>query len=168
MKNLREWKKQVIKFGIIGVLAVLTDLVCYYLLLGVFPEKLFSFITNEVSAKTISFICGAVVTYNLNKLWTWRKKDSSKVRFAKFMVLYIASLAVNVATNSGLLFVLYKYQKLVDLPFKYLIAFVGATGLSAAMNFLGQKFWVFHHKTGLTPETTIGDEFASSTPPAIQ
>jgi putative flippase GtrA len=29
------------------------------------------------------------------------------------------------------------------LPYKYFIAFVGASGLSAAVSFMGQKFWVF-------------------------
>jgi len=32
---------------------------------------------------------------------------------------------------------------LIDLPNKYLIAFLGATCVSALINFAGQKFWVF-------------------------
>lgn len=34
-------------------------------------------------------------------------------------------------------------KNILDLPFKYLIAFVGATGMSAVVIFVGQKFWVF-------------------------
>ncbi len=61
----------------------------------------------------------------------------------KFGALYGFSLVMNVAVNSSLLFLLHHFAHVVDLPGKYLIAFVGATGFSAVMNFLGQKFWVF-------------------------
>lgn len=143
MKNLTELQKQVVKFTLIGAIAVLTDMACYYVLLNILPEKTFSFIGNEVLGKSISFICGACVTYNLNKLWTWRKNDSSKKRFAKFMLLYCISLAINVSVNSLLLYILHEHRNLVDVPHKYIIAFVGATVVSALMNFAGQKFWVF-------------------------
>jgi hypothetical protein len=32
---------------------------------------------------------------------------------------------------------------LAEVPFKYFIAFAGATGFCATFNFLGQKFWIF-------------------------
>jgi len=136
-------KKQLIKFTLIGVLAVLVDLVCYYLLLNLLPEELFDRVPNESVAKFFSFLCGMSVTYTFNKLWTWKKRDSSNLRMAKFTSLYGFSLGMNVASNSFFLFVLHEYSNVVDLPYKYFIAFVGATGLSACINFLGQKFWVF-------------------------
>jgi putative flippase GtrA len=91
-------------------------------------------------------LCGLSVTYTLNKLWTWKKKDRSKKRLIKFGVLYGFSLLLNVFTNSTLLYMLHEYKDLLNLPYKYFIAFVGATGVSAVFNFIGQKFWVFHHK----------------------
>jgi putative flippase GtrA len=84
-----------------------------------------------------------VVTYTLNKLWTWKQRDRSNARLLKFAVLYGVSLFLNVFTNSTLLYLLNEYKDILDLPFKYLIAFVGATGMSAVVNFVGQKFWVF-------------------------
>ncbi|MBP9152014.1 MAG: GtrA family protein [Flavobacteriales bacterium] len=138
-----ELKKQVVKFTIIGVLAVLVDLSCYYLLLNLIPEKLFGFAPNESVAKTVSFLCGMSVTYSLNKLWTWKKKDKSGARMAKFVALYAFSLVMNVAVNSSMLFLLHHFADIIDLPYKYFIAFISATGFSAVMNFIGQKFWVF-------------------------
>ena len=143
LSSLPDLKKQLVKFTMIGVLAVLVDLACYYLLLNVVPEKMMGFVPNESVAKTISFLCGMSVTYSLNKLWTWKKRDRSASRMAKFGVLYGFSLVMNVAVNSSLLFLLHHFNYVLDLPGKYLIAFVGATGFSAVMNFLGQKFWVF-------------------------
>ena len=88
-------------------------------------------------------MCGMTVTYFLNKFWTWKKKDRSHKRMVKFVVLYGIALLINVGTNSALLYILHQYRNFVDLPFKYLIAFVGASGLSASFSFMGQKFWVF-------------------------
>lgn len=146
-KNLSEFKKQIIKFGFIGFLAVFVDMAIYYVLLNSFPESFKEMIAPEVVSKTISFMCGTFVTYNLNKLWTWRRRDKSNSRFAKFMLLYGTSMLVNVATNTFLLFVLHNYSHIIDLPNKYLIAFVGATGMSAVLNFAGQKVWVFRTKS---------------------
>lgn len=140
-------KKQVIKFGLIGVLAVLTDLACYYLFLQVFTENITTEYSNEAIAKTLSFLCGMVVTYSLNKIWTWKQRNRSSKRLVKFMLLYGFSLVLNVATNSAALYALYAAKGLLNVPFKYFIAFVCATGVSALVNFVGQKYWVFKDAT---------------------
>lgn len=144
--TLPDYQKQFIKFVLIGVLAVLVDLVCYYIFLSFFPEHIGSFFTNEILAKSCSFVCGSVVTYQLNKYWTWKQKDKSNKRFAKFFFLYIISLLINVFVNSGSLYLLLNEPSLQFLPRKYLIAFIMATGVSAFFNFLGQKWWVFKTK----------------------
>jgi len=143
MRNIHPVKKELIKFTLIGILAVLVDLTVYYLLLNVLPENVASFASNEAISKTISFLCGMVVTYSLNKLWTWKQRDRSNKRLVKFTVLYGVSLFLNVFTNSTLLYILENNQDIYDVPFKYFIAFIGATGMSAVVNFVGQKFWVF-------------------------
>lgn len=143
MFELTPVKKQLIKFTLIGMLAVLVDLGCYYTILTFLPEEQVTYIGNEALAKTISFLCGMVVTYSLNKLWTWKQKDRSNKRLVKFAGLYGFSLFLNVLTNSVLLFLLHEYKEILDLPYKYFIAFIGATCASAGVNFLGQKFWVF-------------------------
>ncbi len=143
LKEISPLKKQLVKFTLIGLLAVSVDLLCYFILLNTLPEKLFQAVGNEALSKSISFMCGMTVTYFLNKFWTWKKKDRSHKRMVKFMVLYGIALLINVGTNSALLYILHQYRNFVDLPFKYLIAFVGASGLSASFSFMGQKFWVF-------------------------
>lgn len=146
MKNISPLKKQLIKFTLIGILAVIVDLIFYYILLNALPEKLFSTLSNEAFSKGLSFICGMTVTYVLNKFWTWKKNNRSRKRIAKFSFLYGLSLLINVGVNTVLLFTLYEFKLLIDLPNKYLIAFIGATGVSACVNFIGQKFWVFNSK----------------------
>ncbi|MBE0422743.1 MAG: GtrA family protein [Lutibacter sp.] len=143
LKEISPLKKQLVKFTLIGLLAVSVDLLCYFILLNTLPEKLFQAVGNEAFSKSISFLCGMTVTYFLNKFWTWKKKDRSHKRMVKFVFLYGIALLINVGTNSALLYILHQYRNFVDLPFKYLIAFVGASGLSASFSFMGQKFWVF-------------------------
>jgi len=143
-KDFSETHKQLTKFAFIGGLAVLTDLSAYWVFLNVLPENaLPGNLGNEALAKTLSFLCGLMVTYHLNKRWTWRRKDHSKRRFVKFMLTYGVSLLLNVGINSGLLHVLHEQVAFAEVPFKYFIAFVGATGFCATFNFLGQKFWIF-------------------------
>lgn len=91
----------------------------------------------------MSFLCGMTFLYFLNKFWTWKKKDRSKRRVAKFALIYGISLLLNVTVNAHLIFLLHNYKNLIDLANKYLVAFIGAPGVSALLNFAGQKFWVF-------------------------
>ena len=144
--KLTESNKQLVKFGLIGVLAVLTDLCMYWVFLNVLPEKAFGWVGNEVLAKGMSFLCGLLVTYQFNKRWTWRTKDRSNKRLVKFMLTYGISLVLNVVINTGALKVLLGNETFAGVPFKYFIAFVIATGVCATFTFLGQKFWIFRTK----------------------
>ena len=58
LDSLSENKKQLTKFIIIGVLAVLTDLACYTAFLQIITEDLFGIMNNEAVSKTLSFLCG--------------------------------------------------------------------------------------------------------------
>ncbi len=144
MPRISEGKKQLTKFAFIGGLAVLTDLACYYLFLQLFPDDAFPRpLDNEAVAKTLSFLCGLSVTYQLNKRWTWRRRDRSNRRLVKFLMLYGVSLILNVSMNSLFLAVLHQNDVFAAVPHKYLVAFVGATGICSVFNFIGQKFWIF-------------------------
>lgn len=142
LKETSELKKQLIKFTFIGGLAVLTDLLFYFVFLSLLPEKIFNFISNEAFAKSLSFLCGTLVTYNLNKFWTWKERNKSSSRYFKFLFLYALSLLINVGLNSAFLHLFGLYE----ISFKYFFAFICASALSAAFNFVGQKIWVFRKK----------------------
>lgn len=154
INDLPDLQKQLIKFFMIGVLATLVDLVVYFFLLQIIPvfEMHVDFIgeqfhpDNRDLSKSISFIIGSLVTYNLNKFWTWKQTDRSNKRFAKFYTLYGFSLLLNVFANKLALYVLLNNELFEQLPNKFFFAFVFATGTSAVFNFAGQKLWVFSVK----------------------
>jgi len=147
-------QKQLIKFFVIGVFASLVDLLFYYIMLQIIPqfEVDMNFVgtvfhpDNRDLSKTISFVLGSLVTYNLNKFWTWKQKDRSHKRFAKFYTLYAFSLMLNVFANKLALYILTENATFDWVPKKFFVAFVFATGTSAVFNFAGQKLWVFSNK----------------------
>lgn len=136
-------QRQLVKFVLIGMLAVVTDMVAYFVFLNVLPESTVFSLGNEALAKTLSFLCGLAVTYNLNKRWTWRRSDRSSSRLAKFGALYGVSLLINVAANQALLAF---FVHLLDWRHGYLLSFLGATVTCSVWNFVGQKFWVFRDR----------------------
>lgn len=123
------------------------DFLIYYAASSIMPTML---------AKALGFVVGTYVTYNLNKYWTWRKKDKDQMRVAKFIGLYAVSMVINVLVNEWGLntipnneFLLMmrnetgNMSELFALKLDKVFAFGIATAVSSVVNFLGQKFWVF-------------------------
>ncbi|WP_420869779.1 GtrA family protein [Cohnella ginsengisoli] len=110
---------------IVGCLSVLVDTIVYFLLK--------EFIAPSI-AKAISFICGTIVAYLLNKKWTFEETTHKSSKIFKFMALYLCTLGANIAVN---------HLSLQIVREAYLLAFLAATGTSTTLNFIGQKWWVF-------------------------
>lgn len=156
--------KQITKFFIIGVSAVLVDFIIYYLLSVVVALPIdFS--------KGAGFLVGTVYTYYLNKLWTWKYTErSNKGMVMKFAMVYFVSFVFNILINKyGLklmpemdldLLVFFRESgertSLFSIKLNKFLAFFFATVASAVINFMGQKFLVFR-QVNLDPkdETNI-------------
>lgn len=124
-------------FLLIGVLTVLIDYLIYSALswwqapsIGV--------------AKGVGFISGTVFAYFANRFWTFGHKSHASGSLVRFALLYAVTLLTNVTVNELALVALIALQGSV------LIAFVIATAVSATMNFIGMKLFVF--KTALPPK----------------
>jgi len=117
-------KKELKRFLLAGLSAVVTDLATYYILLNFIPHDI---------AKAISFLLGTILAFIINKYWTFEKYQKSYKEMMKFGILYSLTLGANVMTNNIVL----EYTSLVFL------AFLVATGVSTVLNFIGQKWWVF-------------------------
>lgn len=117
--------REVSRFFVSGCIAVATDLTVYHLLCTIG--------SYEVS-KGISFLCGSLVAYVLNKFWTFESARHSWKELLSFVMLYVITLSLNVAVNQFMLGYL-----------PWFGAFLVATGTSTVANFTGQKFWVFNN-----------------------
>lgn len=128
------WKKQVVKFGLVGITSSAIDLIVYstfFYVFGIIPSI----------SKGVGFVSGSIFGFIVNRSWTFKSNRSVKASVVPYAVLYLVSLGLNIATNSGILFVLGK-----DSFLAFASAFVVATGVAATTNFLGLKFIVFSHK----------------------
>lgn len=123
-------KKELLFFLIIGVTTVLVDL-CTYLLLIKLNFLLISF------AKAFGFLSGTIFSYFANRYWTFGNKKFISGNFWRFLVLYLTTLGTNVFVNNlSLIF-------FIDVTHAIHLSFIIATGVSASLNFLGMKFFVF-------------------------
>lgn len=142
--------KQITKFFIIGVSAVLVDLIIYYALSD------FMKLGTDLS-KAFGFMAGSTYTYYLNKRWTWRHTEkTNKGLVSRFATIYVISFFFNIFINklaidnisdflisatitneNGSLFNIFSVKG------DKFAAFLCATVFSAGFNFMGQKYWVF-------------------------
>ena len=154
--------KQITKFIIIGVSAVMVDLIVYYTLSD------FLSVNTDLS-KAFGFLIGSVYTYILNKRWTWRHTEkSNKGMVAMFGLVYAISFIFNILINKYGLVVIPEFNLNLNVHsdtqnfnifaikgHKFLAVF-SATAVSAIVNFIGQKFLVFNQvKLDPKDETNI-------------
>jgi len=123
-------KKEASIFIIVGLLTVAIDFLVYRCLVWGLE-----FDINL--AKAEGFLAGTVFSYFANKYWTFRHKEHKQGSLWRFAPLYGLTLVVNIYVNSLVLAVLSNSEKAT------LVAFISATGLSAFLNFIGMKYFVF-------------------------
>lgn len=120
--------KELFRFLIGGGTGVITDYIVYRILLSM---------NIDISiSKTVSFICGSIVGFIINKLWTFESKSFIKSEIYRYIILYSITAIINSLINNLAIYV-------IGIQF---IAFLCATGTSTVLNFLGQKFFVFKGK----------------------
>jgi putative flippase GtrA len=88
-------------------------------------------------AKAIGFVTGTIFIYVANRNLTFGAQIQARGSGKRFTILYTLTLQINISVNAFMLRVLSKLQNPV------LGAFLKATGLSAAINFIGMKHFVF-------------------------
>ena len=123
-------KRELAIFLIVGVSTVLVDFISYRGLIG--------FQVMEVDmAKAAGFLVGTLFAYFANRFWTFGHKPHVPGSAWRFSALYVSTLGANVLINALAL------KLLTDVAFAIQIAFLLATGVSACLNFLGMKLFVF-------------------------
>ena len=120
---------QVGRFVAVGVVAGLVDFGVYQGLLaaGLFPS----------GSKAISFICGTVTAYLLNRRFTFASAGGGKGRMAGFVALYATTFPLNIGTNALMLAVL------PAMPFRTSVAWMIAQAVATTVNFVMLRTVVF-------------------------
>lgn len=122
--------REVVVFLPVGGAAVALDAIAYAALL--------SLGVPSAPAKATGFCAGALWAYHANKRLTFRAEHARPLRF---VAVYLASLALNVALNAFILFCAASLSIQGWLPVA--VGFLVATGASATANFIGMRLMVF-------------------------
>ncbi len=126
-------KRELGIFLVVGTLTVLIDYLTYRTLVWT------QWLTVDV-AKGIGFIVGTIFAYFANKFWTFGHKRHASGSVWRFGLLYATTLLTNVVVNALSL------NTLATLSWAVQFAFLIATGISAIMNFVGMKLYVFNRR----------------------
>lgn len=123
-------KRELGLFLLIGSLTVLIDYLTYRALIWIH-------LLDVDAAKCVGFVAGTVFAYFANRFWTFGHKQHATGSAWRFALLYAITLLTNVVINSLAL------SALITLPGSVQLAFLIATAVSATMNFVGMKSFVF-------------------------
>jgi putative flippase GtrA len=123
-------KHELVIFLIVGASTVLVDFMSY--------RGLVQFQLMEVDmAKATGFLVGTLFAYFANRFWTFGHKSHARGSAWRFSALYTSTLGANVLINT------FALKLLADSAVAIQLAFLLATGVSASLNFLGMKLFVF-------------------------
>ncbi|HEN3617880.1 TPA: GtrA family protein [Yersinia enterocolitica] len=123
-------KRQLMIFLIVGSLTVVIDFLSYRGLV------LLNLLGTDI-AKGAGFILGTIFAYLANRIWTFGRQTHASGSLWRFFTLYSVTLGINIWVNSLMLALFYTSGLVVQ------IAFLIATGISALLNFIGMKWFVF-------------------------
>lgn len=133
MASKVRFKREFLIFIAVGISTVIIDYIFYIFLI--------SLNFTDYYAKAISFLIGAIYSYQANRVWTFSYRSHSIKNATKFLTLYLFSLSINIIANSYAISIMpFEYKNRIQL------AFIIATMCSATANFIGMKYIVFKMK----------------------
>ena len=124
----KESLREIFLFVFIGGCSTAIDFILYLVFLHA---------VNVVIAKGASMIAASVFSYILNKTLTFKvRKKSHAGMVVRFYIVFVLNLLANVSVN-------WLFYSLLQTK---LVAFIMATAAGMAVNFLGQKYFVFRER----------------------
>lgn len=125
----REQIARIIRFGIAGIAATATGIAALSVLI-------YAFHIWYLTASVLSFLCGFVVSFTLQKFWTFRDRDTE--RMGSQAALYLGIVLFNLTINTVIVYLLVEYM---DLP--PVVAQLAASALIACESFFVYGSLVF-------------------------
>lgn len=127
-------KREIGVFLLVGSLTVLVDFLIY-------RGLVWTAMMGIDLAKATSFLSGTTFAYFANRFWTFGHRPHVPGSVWRFCLVYAATLSANVFVNAVAL------KVFAGGITQIYTAFLIATGVSASLNFLGMKLFVFKAKT---------------------
>lgn len=135
---MKETLKQLIKYAIVGLSGFVLEYGIFSLLFYLMGERVLAFLSLEIKsvsiAHTTAYLCGAVWTFVINKLWSFKARSKTLPQSLK----YAALLAFNLLVTNYLLVLLVDNTILSAQIAKLLVM-----ALVAFWNFFISKFVIY-------------------------
>ena len=119
------------KYVIAGIGTSLIDLVSLYIFHGIFQIGI-------VKAATFAFLCSFLLSFSLQKFWTFSNHHLSKKAFSKQLSLYILINFINININGAIMYLLVSRYGVW-----YLLSQVISGVIIGTANFVTYKFIIF-------------------------
>jgi putative flippase GtrA len=118
---------QFVRFLLVGGLATATQYAVLVLLVELAKG-------DAVTSSAIGYVCGSVLSYWINRLWTFGSTVSHFAAGSRF----VAMVSLGFCCNAVVMFLMTRTAL-----FQYLLSQAVATGITLALNFSLARFWVF-------------------------
>jgi putative flippase GtrA len=115
-----------IKFNAVGLINTAVDFAVFTLLVALK--------VNYVPAQVISYACGTLNSYIFNSRWTFQDKKDSPRRIFAFVAVNLVALGVSIGIQALLN---------NEFGFKEIVSKLIALPFSIAVNFIGNRLFVF-------------------------
>ena len=91
--------KHFIKYNIIGVINTLITLATVWILHQILDWNL------ELS-NFLGFVAGGINSYIMNRIWNFESKNKKRTEFARFVIVFLCSYAINLLVLEGSVYIL--------------------------------------------------------------
>lgn len=134
MKKLLE---QIIKFGIVGIIAFVIDYAVLFVLVEFFHM-------DSIAAATISFTVSVIFNYlaSMKYVFVGRKDQSRRQQFIIFVVLSVIGLGI----NDGIMWLLNQFLESMMPNYYYMFSKIVATAVVMVWNFISRKIFLEEKK----------------------
>ena len=116
-----------IKYNIVGVINTLFTLTIIYILQQIFFLK-------PIISNFSGYVCGVVLSYTLNSIWTFKKTDDRVIRAIKFLIVFLIAYSVNLLALEFFLNIFINLNKFV--PQILAAVFYSIIGFTLNKNFV--------------------------------
>jgi putative flippase GtrA len=124
--EMKAWLRDFVRFAMVGAVATAV----HFAILVALKELAH---WHPVAATLIGYAAGTLVSYTLNRAYTFSVRPAFGVGMAKYLVVVLIGAGINALI----------VWALVSLHVQYMLAQCVATGLVLIWNFLGAKLLVF-------------------------
>lgn len=135
-----QWRHEItrfFRFGIVGVSATLVDF-------AILTALKYFFGWPTLLANLISYSCGTLNSFMLNRSWVFpeARSDRSLRQLFRFIAINVVGLVLNMTL---LLLLEMVFGNLLPNPaYAFIPAKIGATGLVFLWNFFANRYWTFN------------------------